>query len=264
MNQLVAWLHERMPARRFVPLALLLALLGGPLALRRLPLALLAWLLLATFRLRDDLVDHERDRQRAPERVLARTPSLRPFSRAWALGFVVALVGVIMAQGLVHARMLVWLGGAFELAYRRSLGGRHRWVLLKYPAFVLLLAERIDVETAGIAALVYLSLALFERIDDPELAARPDATLRASACPLLAGVLGTALLVDAAAPWPWLAALALACTAALALLHTQRPHLAPLALGLATLLVWAHAYLPSTLTPEPDHARDPALLCLRQ
>jgi hypothetical protein len=264
MNQLVAWLRERMPARRFVPLALLLTLLGGPLDTRRIPLALLAWLLLATFRLRDDLADRERDRQRAPERVLVRTPALRPFSRAWALGFVVALAGVVLAQGLVHARMLVWLGGAFELAYGRALGGRHRWVLLKYPAFVLLLAERIDLETAGIAALVYLSLALFERIDDPELAARPHAPLRASACPLLAGVLGTALLVDAAATWPWLAALALACTAALALLHTQRPRLAPLALGLATLLVWAQAYLPSTLTPGSAHARDPALLCLRQ
>lgn len=264
MNQLVAWLRERMPARRFVPLALLLTLLGGPLALHRLPLALLAWLLLACFRLRDDLADRERDRERAPERVLVRARSLQPFARAHALGLVLALVALLLVQGTLHARMLVWLGSAFEQAYRQTVGGRHRWVLLKYPAFVLLLAERIDVETAGIAALVYLSLALFERIDDPELAARPDATLRASACALLAGVLGTALLVDAAATWPWLAALALACTAALALLHTQRPRLAPLALGLATLLVWAHAYLPSTLTPEPDHARDPALLCLRQ
>lgn len=264
-SELVAWLRERMPARRFIPLALALVLLGGGLEARRVPLLGLAWVWLAVFRLRDDIVDLARDRVHAPQRVLCRASSLRPFERAWTIAVVLALALTAFLQGLGHARMFAGLLGAFELAYARGLPGRHRWVLLKYPAIVLLLGDRLDLATLGVAMLAYLSLALFERVDDARLRERPDARVRESALVLLAALLALALLVHAGAPWPWLAALALTATLALALLHAGKPELAPLALACLAALAWANdRHHSPRSSPGVEHARDPALLCLRQ
>jgi 4-hydroxybenzoate polyprenyltransferase len=161
----------------------------------------LAALLIVTFRLRDDLADRERDAIEHPERVLTRAASTRPFALAVAFGLALAFVHVHRTFGLTRGLALLGLAAAFELAYRLELPGRHRWVLLKYPIFALLLADRLAPTLAG---LCYASFAIYERIDDPALRQRPDADLRLAAYLFAAALLGGFHLYSSNASFGWL------------------------------------------------------------
>jgi hypothetical protein len=247
VTELLGYARERLPLVRFGPLALLLVLLGGGFEPERLVNVGPAFVLIAVFRLRDDLGDRRRDARLHPDRVLVRAGSIEPFERAVVIGLALALLLLALVHGLDRALLLAALAGAFELAYRFDLPARHRWVLLKYPAFVALLGE---VSLAG-AALIYLGFAIFERADDPDLRRRSDADAR-----LVAYLLGFAALagfVLGPASLAWLAGFvgvwAFASTRALA----GRGQ----AIFLVLLLVWSHGAIGDT------HARDPRLSLLR-
>jgi hypothetical protein len=164
---------ERFAPGLFVPAALLIALaarIGSPLDPIRWSLeSLLALLLLAQFRLWDDLADRERDRSAHPERVLVRSARVTPF--------------VAVCAGLAFLNVLLLLmwngaGGAVVLlALDAAAAGWYAWrpdhrtatsdlVLLgKYPAFALLIAGPSTwfVPHAWLAALaIYAGACVFE------------------------------------------------------------------------------------------------------
>lgn len=256
---LLAYRRERLPMSRFAVLALFLAGVAGATGLERVPMLVLAWLLVAVFRLRDDLADREVDRERHPERVLVRAASVRPFVIAFVLGLLASAALLVGVRELASAGCLLALAAAFELGYRLALAGRHRWVLLKYPAFVALLDPHASV---SLLALVYLSFAVFERIDDPALRQRERAGVRLGVYLLAAGAIAAHHLLAAEASPLWLALLLATWTVAVALAlanaSAERPRaLAALGLFFVTLIIAAHDHL------ERDaHARDAQLLLL--
>lgn len=188
MNVVRAYVRERLPLARFGPLAVAIGVLGTPHAHAPAVRAGLAYVMIATFRIRDDLADRERDAVAHPERVLVRARSTRPFAAAVAVGLGLAFVGLSWVRGLDRGLALLGLAAAFELGYRLELPGRHRWVLLKYPIFAMLLGDSLAPTLAG---LCYLALAIHERLDDPGLRSRPDANLRLAAQLLAAALLAT-------------------------------------------------------------------------
>lgn len=180
------YLRTRLPARRFVPLAVFLwgaaALASG----QRGPLAvLLAWGLVALFRLIDDLASAREDAVLHPERITVRAPTRWPFfALAFAL-FVFDLVWLAATSSDAVVAVYVVLGVAalawYGLLRKRCRDPllRSRIVLLKYPVFVVLLAETERAlptpSFVGTLALVYLTLALHEGLHDPQLRAAPGA-----------------------------------------------------------------------------------------
>ncbi|MFO7562157.1 MAG: hypothetical protein R6X02_05910 [Enhygromyxa sp.] len=186
MNELRAYRRERLPLRRFGPLALAIGHLGAAPGPESLPRTALALLMIASFRVRDDLADRERDAVAHPKRVLVRARSTRPFAVAVVAGTTLAFVGLSLLRGPARGLGLLALAAAFELGYRLELPGRHRWVPLKYPVFAGLLATRLAPTLAG---LCYLALAIHERLDDEGLRSRPDANLRLAAYLLAAASL---------------------------------------------------------------------------
>ncbi len=240
MSEVWAYLRQRVPLARFGPLALFIGLLGGPLTLSRAPMIALAWLMVASFRLRDDLADRERDATEHPERILVRTASTRPFTLALVLGLMLAVVGLSVAHDLTRGLALVLVALAFELGYRLELSARHRWVLLKYPVFAALLGESL---TPALAALCYLSFVVYEWLDDATLEARPDADRQLTAALIIAASLAWAQLQLGAASLGWFALLGGVWGYALEAARTR-------GVGgryggfLVTALVWAHAQLP--------------------
>lgn len=236
MNALRAWLRERVPVSRFGPLALFIATLGGAPTLARTPMIGLAALLIVTFRLRDDLADRERDAIEHPDRVLPRAASLLPFALAIAIGLAIAFVHIHRTFGLTRALALLSLAATFELAYRVELPGRHRWVLLKYPLFALLLADRL---APTLAALCYASFAIYERLDDPTLRERPDADQRLAAYLFAAALLGGLHLYSANASFAWLLTFGALWAFAVEAVRGRSPG-ARHGLFLVCLLLWAH------------------------
>lgn len=257
---LLAYRRERLPMARFGALALFLAVAGAT-GLVCAPMLLLAWLLVAVFRLRDDLADRERDREHHPDRVLVRADSVRPFVLAVVLGLLASAALLVGLHGLASAGHLLALAAAFELGYRLELPGRHRWVLLKYPAFVALLDSHASV---SLLALVYLSFAVFERIDDPALRRREHAAVRLGVYLLAAGAIAAHHLLAVEAAPLWLALLLATWTVAVALAlanaSAERPRaLAALGLFFVTLIIAAHDH---PLPQGNAHARDAQLLLL--
>jgi hypothetical protein len=116
--------------------------------------------LIVQFRLWDDLEDLPHDRVHAPDRTLVRTANLGPFRAVlWASIFVFALA-IASVQGWARAGAYVLVVAATVVLYRAmdSIGPRRalrsQLVLLKYPAFVLLLAAEPVAPNAIAAALV--------------------------------------------------------------------------------------------------------------
>jgi hypothetical protein len=183
---LAEYLRTRLPARRFVPLA---AFLWGAAALgpgRRGPLAiLLAWGLVALFRLLDDLASARADAALHPERITVRAPRRWPFlALAFALlVFDLAWLGatssgiVVAVFAILGVAALAWYGRLQDRCRSRLV--RSRIVLLKYPIFVYLLAgptpELPAASFVSTLALVYLTMALHEGLHDPQLRAEPGA-----------------------------------------------------------------------------------------
>ena len=146
---LAIWVASRMPVRLFGAVTLLLlgaAALGGtPTATWTLAALPTALVLLFQFRLWDDLADAPTDRVAHPERYLPRCASTAPFRAALGVAALSGLMAIFLLSGLAGAAGLAALNLVFAAWYARQPEVRKGMpgallLLLKYPAFVLLLA----------------------------------------------------------------------------------------------------------------------------
>ena len=165
-----AWRATRLPLARYLPLSFLLAWAAcgsAAASARGIAAAALAFGLVTQCRLWDDLADRARDRRAHPERVLAQARSVEPFVLAVVvLGGAHALALAVL-NGPLHALGAGALFAGFAAWYRwhTRRGSAHALVLLlKYPAFVLLLAAPGTWPLAA-AAVVYGALCAFEWLD---------------------------------------------------------------------------------------------------
>jgi hypothetical protein len=174
-DELFLYLRTRFGSR--IGLLVVLLLLGSLAELPAILIdlgvrAVLAATLVAQFRLWDDLADRERDRREHPDRILPRATSLVPFHVLLAAAFA-ANVGLLVAFRPVWTVVLFLALNAVLLAWYGRLRG---WVnrprvhslvlLLKYPAFVVLLAGVATLRLLAAAALVYLILCVYEFLHD--------------------------------------------------------------------------------------------------
>jgi hypothetical protein len=177
----LAYLRERVRLAIYGPaVALHVAAALWATATRPTPASLarpvsLAVLLLLQFRLWDDLEDRERDRAAHPDRVLVRSQAapFRLVLNALAIG---NLALFAMAGSVAAVAGLAVLDLAFWLAYWRlrpqvpESVWRFHVLLVKYPAFVGLLALTTGALTAGrllaAALLVYACACAYEAVHD--------------------------------------------------------------------------------------------------
>jgi hypothetical protein len=163
---------ERFHPGIFLPAAAVVAVAaqaGRAVAPSRLALdTALALLLIAQFRLWDDLADRSYDRETHPERLLANTDRIAPF--------VITIIGLAVING---AAIAWWRGAGQVVALILLNAGVAGWyscrpvsrtrltslaVLLKYPAIVFVLAERSS-SPAGLAlslTCTYLAACAYE------------------------------------------------------------------------------------------------------
>ena len=203
---LALWIGSRMPGMRFAPVALILVLAsaaaGRPSVLWAAMAGLVALLLLFQFRLWDDLADAAKDRVQHPDRILPRCESTAVFrAAAWiAFAATFGLLAVLSGAGAVAAFLaLCAFYGAWYVQpphAREGLIGAHI-VVLKYPAFVLLLAPRpLDgTRTALACAAIYFAFAAYELIHDPVHRSRAGAPALAAAALVVVGCTAGALTV---------------------------------------------------------------------
>ena len=170
---MTAYWIERFAPRLFVPAAALIALAAGAGsglgAIEWGLTVVLSLLLLAQFRLWDDLADRDRDRAAHPDRVLVRA------ARVWP--FVVTCTGLAVANLLL---LLAWNGLAGMLAFLVLNAAAFAWyawrpvirtaagdlvLLTKYPAFVFLIASPSAWSSPGVwipALTIYAAACGFE------------------------------------------------------------------------------------------------------
>ncbi|MPZ42533.1 MAG: hypothetical protein GEV05_03850 [Betaproteobacteria bacterium] len=172
LESIGAWRAQRLPLARFAPLAVLIAwaACGSALASARgLALVVLALSLVAQCRLWDDLVDRNSDRSTHPQRLLAAGVASGPFVHAAVVLAAANMIALAALRGWPHGLGAAALFGALALWYRghRARGRVHANVLLlKYPAFVLLLAASpLGTATMAAALIVYAAMCAFELLD---------------------------------------------------------------------------------------------------
>lgn len=176
---LPAYLAERFPPHVFVPLAIIVAaaatggVWGGPRTLAN--DFVLALLLLAQYRIWDDLADRHLDRIAHPSRVLVRAEST---TSAIALGVALAAASlsvVLVRDGAgLSLATLIGLTGLLSAWYTwrgsRTTAGDHL-LLTKYPAIVVIvsgdrIAHRLAFALCTMVA-VYLAACVYEAWHDP-------------------------------------------------------------------------------------------------
>lgn len=156
-------------------------------------------LLLLEFRLWDDLCDVKYDRINHPERVLSHSRNL---ARFWWLLIVVATVAgslvvwqrprpSVLVLGVLHAVMVVWYPTPRRTNWKTV---HYHIVLLKYPAFVFILANRFgetwDMFLPVAMVCSYLAMCVYEVWHDDHLrASRGPRALAAMETVLLFSVL---------------------------------------------------------------------------
>ena len=176
---MLAYLRERLPFRTFGPVAAALALPSQFPVFRGVGVAAidaaLGWLLLAQFRLWDDIVDRERDRERHPNRVLTRTPQIgRYIGVCGTLAVVNALLLGARERPDVTLPLLAALTLALAVAYRQPERSRGLDLLrlAKYPVFVLLVAmgrpEGASTSAVSAAIVAFATAVTYEVWHDPE------------------------------------------------------------------------------------------------
>ena len=172
LESIGAWRAQRLPLARYLPLAALIgwAACGSTITSARGPaVVVLALSLIAQCRLWDDLVDRERDRCVHPSRVLAAAGTIDAYVNAVVVLGAFNAVAVALLRAWPHALGASMLFAALALWYRwhRARGLVHAHVLLlKYPAFVLLLAESpFTPKTLAAALVVYAAICAFEILD---------------------------------------------------------------------------------------------------
>jgi SAM-dependent methyltransferase len=162
---------ERFPLRVFLPAAMLIALASGagPLSdpgawAKNIAFALL---LVAQFRVWDDLADRTRDAIDHPNRVLVRSQRVNLFA---CLTGALAAVNVFLTAGNVRAcAILVGLNAVLAVHYAlrgssRNLAGS-LLILAKYPAFVLILASGYGTIPVLSAIAIFAGACAFDALD---------------------------------------------------------------------------------------------------
>ena len=177
MSRLLAYGVQRFPPTVFVPAIGLLAAMAWVPATHSLPalgrsIALMA-LLVAEFRVWDDLEDRDVDRQRHPERVLT-GGAAAPFW--WLTAMLCALAVIVLAATPRAWAGLTLLHAGMFWAYRRlrpRIADRvWRYVVLplKYPAFVLLVTLALGgaspASAAAAVCLTFLGACAYEIRND--------------------------------------------------------------------------------------------------
>ena len=175
---LLRYFRERFPFALFVPLAAVIA------AVVRMGIdswasfaadAGFAVLLLAQFRLWDDLADRERDRLPHPNRVLVRTDAVtQAVAFCGALGVLNICLAVWRDSSGISVSVLTAINAALAIWYlarsSRTAAGEHL-LLAKYPAIVIVVAgARIlvaPVQVLGFAAVLYVCVCAYEAWHDP-------------------------------------------------------------------------------------------------
>lgn len=174
---MTSYFRERFPSAIFAPLAAWVAIAAsaGDLTIGSFALdACSALLLLAEFRLRDDLADRDADAVAHPQRTLVRATSVRPFI---ALLIALALLNATVtaaARPTASLLILVALHGLFAALYRtrsRRTIFTDQLLLAKYPAFVVIIAGARTAErpfaTVVAALVLYAAVSIYEAWHDP-------------------------------------------------------------------------------------------------
>jgi 4-hydroxybenzoate polyprenyltransferase len=173
---IAAYLRERFRLAVFVPVSVAIAASAGGPGLGSLAVdAAFALLLLAEFRLRDDLADRDADASVHAGRVIVRARSLTSF-RLFAAALAIANLSVCtmrsgewIAVPLLLALHVV-LAALYSQRTARTFGG-DQLLLVKYPAFVLIVAASHCLEAplpvAIGAAVVYAAASIYEAWHDP-------------------------------------------------------------------------------------------------
>src|SRR5215207_5743265 len=175
---LAAYLAERLSARLFVPLALVIALAAsaGDLSADVFALdAAFALMLLAQFRSWDDLADRGHDAVTHSHRVVVQAASVAPlvaFSGGLAIVNICLAVqrdGSGMAISVITA-LIGSLGAWYALRTGRTAAGDHL-LLSKYPAMVVIVAgDRVvsaPIPILGAAVALYFAVCAYEVWHDP-------------------------------------------------------------------------------------------------
>lgn len=163
------------------------ALTAAAVATSALSFPLLAGLsmgFIAAFRLWDDLADRAYDRVHHPGRVLACTTQLHRFVFALVATLGLLTLAVAALTDNIRAFALVFLAIAFSALYRLDTtrvlprGWRNALVLVKYPAFVLVLArDPVGMGAVLAASALFIALAINEACDDGVAVLRPATVL---------------------------------------------------------------------------------------
>lgn len=181
-----AYVMERYTARRFLPLAVLLYVVGAlatdgvPSAGRAVAGIGVAFASLFALRVLDDTADRELDRRDHPGRVTVTTPSLRPLWALATLVFLALVVRLAATDPYAHPALLllgVGLGLVAWYTIRRPIGAgpllNAHVVHLKYPLIALVTGASgpIVPRPPMVAALsaLYFGLCIREALDDPNL-----------------------------------------------------------------------------------------------
>ena len=164
MHDVQAYLRERIWTPRIALLSLLLVVAASGFS----RWSVSGLVLLVAFRLLDDLEDVEVDRIRAPERVLVRASSLRPFWWVCGLAFLVGGSLLPVAKLLVLVLFTIGLLAWYRVGRRYPLFARgHSAVILtKYPLLVWLTSAGGPYLLATMCG-VYLVMIGYERLHDP-------------------------------------------------------------------------------------------------
>jgi hypothetical protein len=175
---IIEYLRERLRVRLFVPLAIAIGASALPRDAQWRALLLdcgFALLLLAQFRLWDDLADRRHDAVAHPERVLVRS---REVTQIVAFTGALAVVNICLsvwrdASGVAVA-VLAGLNATLGIWYLarsgRTRAGEHL-LLAKYPAMIVIVAGARVVQTPlqilTAAVLLYLVVCAYEAWHDP-------------------------------------------------------------------------------------------------
>jgi hypothetical protein len=178
----IAYWIERFSPAIFLPAAASIALAAHSTAAidlsRWLTDTIVSILLLAQFRLWDDLADRDRDRRAHPDCVIARAPRISPF------------VGTCVALAVVNASLAATRGGdgvAAFLLLTAAAAAWYRWrplrrtvgsdlaLLAKYPAFVVVIATGLS---APLSHAVPAAMAIYAAAVGVEIWHDPSCPLR--------------------------------------------------------------------------------------
>jgi hypothetical protein len=178
--------RERFPLRLYLPVAIALALAAQVRDANVSSLAAdsgFALLLLAQFRLWDDLADRAHDAARHPGRALVRSPTTLPYTLACVLlgGTALALVSLrpgALAGIVALGALDLTLGTFYTLRSRRSARG-DVLLLTKYPAFVLIVGAGSPTVMTGLAMiLVFFGACAYEMWHDASCPLRTELSVR--------------------------------------------------------------------------------------